>query len=78
MDGTRRNDTQCAKFASFGLKKSEARKPLNFNEFQLREEDLNALARGPEPRVLAATLSRYNLHRVSKPSGSALFIHGAE
>lgn len=27
-------------------------------EFQLREEDLNALFRGPEPRVLTATLSR--------------------
>lgn len=47
-------------------------------EFQWREEDLNALVRGPEPRVLAATLSRNNRPRGPKPIGSALFLHGAE
>ena len=47
-------------------------------EFQWREEDLNALFRGPEPRVLTATLSRNSRPQGPKPIGSALFLHGAE
>ena len=36
-------------------------------EFQWREEDLNALFRGPEPRVLTATLSRNSRPAVWAP-----------
>ena len=47
-------------------------------EFQWREEDLNALFRGPEPRVLTATLSRNSRPQGPKSIGSALFLHEAE
>ena len=73
--GRRLTGDRVTELVSCMRKKFKGTKTL---EFQWREEDLNALFRGPEPRVLTATLSRNSRPQGPKPIGSALFLHGAE